>query len=26
MYSTTAQIKDGMAIIETIWKTGKRPE
>jgi len=26
MYSTTAQIKDGMAVIETIWKTGKRPE
>ena len=25
-YSTTAQIRDGMAIVETIWKTGRRPE
>ncbi|GBU27908.1 hypothetical protein R84B8_01451 [Treponema sp. R8-4-B8] len=26
MYSTTDQIKAGMAVIETIWKTGKRPD
>ena len=26
LYDTTAQIREGMAIIETIWKTGRRPE
>ena len=26
LYSTTAQIREGMAVVETIWKTGRRPE
>jgi len=26
MYATITQIKEGMAVIETIWKTGKRPD
>jgi len=26
MYDTTAKIKDGMSVIETIWRTGRRPE
>jgi len=26
MYNTTAQIREGMAVVETIWKTGRRPE
>jgi ABC-type glycerol-3-phosphate transport system substrate-binding protein len=25
LYDTTAKIKDGMAVVETIWKTGRRP-
>jgi len=26
LYSTNDQIKAGMAVVETIWKTGRRPE
>ena len=26
LYDTTAQIREGMYIIETIWRTGRRPE
>jgi len=26
LYDTTAKIRAGMAVVETIWKTGKRPE
>jgi len=26
MYDTTAKIRAGMAVVETIWKTGRRPE
>ena len=26
LYDTTDKIKAGMAVVETIWKTGKRPE
>jgi arabinogalactan oligomer/maltooligosaccharide transport system substrate-binding protein len=26
LYDTTAKIRAGMAIVETIWKTGRRPE
>jgi len=25
LYDTTAQIRAGMAVVETIWKTGRRP-
>jgi maltose-binding protein MalE len=25
LYDTTAKIRDGMAVVETIWKTGRRP-
>jgi len=25
LYNTTAQIRAGMGVIETIWKTGSRP-
>ena len=25
-YGTTQQIRDGMAVVETIWRTGRRPE
>jgi hypothetical protein len=26
LYGTPAQIREGMSVVETIWKTGRRPE
>ncbi|MCL2065989.1 MAG: extracellular solute-binding protein [Treponema sp.] len=26
LYDTTAQVKEGMALVEAIWKTGRRPD